>query len=219
MTESQTMLPHFPATACRVAVVDSGVDPESPFVGNILGGVEILRDGSQSDNYMDLMGHGTAVASAIHEKAPLAGILVVKIFHRGHTAAIDQYVAAIEWALDNCADVINISTGSTNPRHRDRLEPSIQRAVRAGSRIVSARLASGLPSFPGCMAGVVAVEADPQVPRDQVRFDDDIAIASPYPRPIPDLPPERSLSSVSFAVANVSGYLCAQLTSQAAANL
>jgi hypothetical protein len=140
----------------------------------------------------------------------------VKIFHRSLSASIDQFIAALEWALDNCADVINLSTGTTNPRHRELLEPSIQRAIRAGSRIVSTRVVSGLPSYPGCMSGVVGVEADSQVPREQVRFDDDNAIASPYPRPIPDMPPERGLSDVSFAVANVSGYLCAQLSNQAA---
>jgi hypothetical protein len=207
-----------PVTACRVAVIDSGVDLGHPFVGNILGGVEILRDGPQTDNYADWLGHGTAAAATIHEKAPAAGILVVKIFHRSVFATIDQFVAALEWALDNCADVINVSTGTTNPRHRELLEPSIQRAIRAGSRIVSARQASGVPSYPGCMSGVVGVEADPLLLRGQVRFDDDTAIASPYPRPIPDLPPERSLSGVSFAVANVSGYLCAQLSSQTAAH-
>jgi hypothetical protein len=206
----------FPVTACRVAVIDSGVDPGHPYVGNILGGVEILRDGSQTDNYADWLGHGTAVAATIHEKAPAAGILVVKIFHRSLSASIDQFIAALEWALDNCADVINLSTGTTNPKHRELLEPSIQRAIRAGSRIVSTRLTSGVSSYPGCMSGVVGVEADSLLSRGQVRFDEDNAIASPYPRPIPDLPPERSLSSVSFAVANVSGYLCAQLANQTA---
>lgn len=208
----------FPVTACRVAIVDSGVDIGHPFVGNVLGGVEILRDGSQTDNYADWLGHGTAVAATIHEKAPAAGILVVKIFHRSLSATIEQFVAALEWALDNCADVINLSTGTTNPRHRELLEPSIHRALRAGSRIVSTRLATGVPSYPGCMSGVVGVEADAQVARDQVRFDEDNVIASPHPRPIPGLPPERSLSGVSFAVANVSGYLCAQLSNHAAAH-
>jgi hypothetical protein len=205
-----------PVTACRVAVIDSGVDIGHPFVGNILGGVEILRDGSQTDNYADWLGHGTAVAATIHEKAPAAGILVVKIFHRSLSATIDQFAAALEWALDNCADVINLSIGTTDPRHRELLEPSIQRAIRAGSRIVSTRLASSLRSYPGCMSGVVGVEADPLLSRGQVRFDEDSAIASPCPRPIPGLPPERSLSGVSFAVANVSGYLCAQLSSHPA---
>jgi hypothetical protein len=31
--------------------------------------------------------------------------------------------------------------------------------------------------------------------------------ASPFPRPIPGVPPERNLAGVSFAVANVTGFL------------
>jgi hypothetical protein len=41
------------------------------------------------------------------------------------------------------------------------------------------------------------------------RLDDGTAVfaASPYPRPIPGVPRERNLSGVSFAVANVTGFI------------
>jgi hypothetical protein len=35
--------------------------------------------------------------------------------------------------------------------------------------------------------------------------------ASPYPRPIPGVPPERNLNGISFAVANATGALAAVL--------
>jgi subtilisin family serine protease len=196
--------------ACRVAILDSGINPQHSHVGNIVDGIEIRPDG-ESDDYSDFLGHGTAVAAAIHEKAPVAGLLIVKIFHRSLVATIDQLVAGIEWGLMHRADVINLSLGTSNPAHRELLEPVVRRALRAGCTIVSPRFIAGAPSYPGSISGVVAVEAHPLMPRDQVRFDDDIAIASPYPRPIPGVPPERNLSGVSFAAANVSGYLCAQL--------
>jgi subtilisin family serine protease len=194
---------------CRVAILDSGINAQHEHVGNIISGIEILPD-KQSDDYLDYLGHGTAVAGAIHEKAPTAGLLIVKIFHTTLTTTIHQLIVGLEWALDNRADVINLSLGTTNPDHRPRLEAVVQRALSAGCSIVSPRSIAGGPSYPGSIYGAVGVEANPAVPRDQVRFEDDVAIASPYPRPIPGLPPEQNFRGVSFAAANVSGYLCAQ---------
>lgn len=198
--------------ACRIAILDSGINPNHPHVGNVAGGVEISAL-AQSENYLDRLGHGTAVAGAIHEKAPAAHILAVKIFDARLTATIDQLIAGIEWALLHQADVINLSLGTSNPKHQTKLEPVIAKAVQAGVRVVSALHLDGVPCFPGSLPGVLGVEADASVPRDEVRITGDCAIASPYPRPIPGLPPERNLSGISFAVANVSGYLCAQIIS------
>jgi hypothetical protein len=197
---------------CRIAILDSGVNSNHPHVGNVAGGVEISALG-QSDDYMDRLGHGTAVAGAIREKAPTAQILAVKIFDTRLAATIDQLVAGIEWALRHDAQVINLSLGTANPRHRAKLEVAIEKATHVGVRVVSALHVDGVPCFPGSLPGVLGVEADGSVPREEVRIIGDRAIASPYPRPIPGLPPERNLSGISFAVANVSGYLCAQITS------
>jgi hypothetical protein len=65
------------------------------------------------------------------------------------------------------------------------------------------------------MAGVIGVRADAPLPRHRVWFDGDCAVAAPYPRPIPGVPPDRNLSGISFAVANVSGFLCAGLLAAA----
>ena len=197
---------------CRVAVIDSGVHVSHPHIGNVIGGINLREDGEPGD-FTDRIGHGTAVAAAIHEKAPAAGLLIVKVFERSLAASIKQLIEGMDWALDNGADVINLSLGTANPKHRERLEPLISRALKNNARIVSARQMTGEASFPGCMEGVLGVDPDPAVPRNEVHFRGDYAIASPYPRPIPGVPQERNLSGVSFAVANVSGYICAQILS------
>lgn len=175
-----------------------------------MGGIEIRPEGL-FDNTIDLLGHGTAVTAAIQEKAPTADIFVVRIFHRELSSTIVQLTAGIQWALDQRVDFISLSLGTANASHRERLEPLVERAAVQGCRIVSARHVGGVPAYPGCMATVLGVESDPHVARDKVVFRDDIAIASPYPRPIPGLPPERNLSGISFAVANVTGYLAASV--------
>ena len=78
--------------------------------------------------------------------------------------------------------------------------------------MISARQSNGVDWFPGSLTGVAGVIADDALERDEIeveprdgtcrRFD-----ASPYPRPIPNVPRERNLSGVSFAVANVTGFL------------
>jgi subtilisin family serine protease len=200
--------------ACRIAILDSGINSNHPHVGNVAGGVEISASG-QFDDYLDCLGHGTAVAGVIHEKAPAARILAVKIFDKQLAATVDQLVRGIEWALLHQARVINLSLGTSNPKHRAKLQLAIEKAIEAGVRVVSALQVDGVPCFPGSLPGVLGVEADASIPREEVRITGDRAIASPYPRPIPGLPRERNLSGISFAVANVSGYLCAKITSLA----
>ena len=64
----------------RVAVIDSGVNPTHPHVGGVAGGTAIAADGSSGDDYIDRLGHGTAVAAALRSavgRAAVAGALVV----------------------------------------------------------------------------------------------------------------------------------------------
>ncbi len=194
---------------CRVAILDSGVTPSHPHIGNVLDGIAITPQGTAVD-YTDWLGHGTAVAAAIHEKAPQAGLLIVKIFGRKLAATIDQLLMGLEWALDQHADFINLSLGTQNEIHRERFRPSIERCLRMGSRIISARTMNGVACFPGSLPGVIGVEPDPEISRDEIRYSDNLTFASPYPRPIPGVASERNLQGVSFAVANVTGYLCAE---------
>jgi hypothetical protein len=59
----------------------------------------------------------------------------------------------------------------------------------------------------------VGVDADVTCPRDRFRYRDGLFLASPFPRPIPGVPPERNLHGVSFAVANMTGLLARILES------
>ena len=63
------------------------------------GGIGIDEHGASHDDYVDRLGHGTAVAAAIREKAPDAEIFAVKVFDRELGATGEALVAACEWAL------------------------------------------------------------------------------------------------------------------------
>jgi hypothetical protein len=196
----------------RVAIVDSGIYAAHPHVGGVVGGIAFDDHGRTDDDLIDRIGHGTAVTAAIHEKAPDAELLVVKVFDRSLAATATALAAAIRWAADQRADFINLSLGTTNPAHATALADAVDAAARAGAAIVAAAPDASHDWLPGALAGVIAVEVDWTSARDvcHVTIDDRGATrvrASGYPRPIPGVPPERNLKGPSFAVANATGLL------------
>jgi type VII secretion-associated serine protease mycosin len=122
-----------------VAVVDSGVDADHPdLAGAVLPGrsyVDVDRDAEprllsfgadpgpvyeRAFGQADPVGHGTAVAGLIAARAdtrhpgvaPDAAILPIRVLddeNRYHDSAMVG--AAVQWAVDNGADVINLSLG------------------------------------------------------------------------------------------------------------
>jgi len=63
------------------------------------------------------------------------------------------------------------------------------------------------------------VAPDPECPRNVFRYRDGVFLASPYPRPIPGVPVTANLQGVSFAVANMTGFVARTLPSVPRAEL
>jgi subtilisin family serine protease len=199
-----------PPRPVRVAVIDSGVHATHPHVGGVCGGVGIDEDGATHDDYVDRLGHGTAVAAAILEKAPGTDIYALKVFDRELAATGKALVSACEFALTLRAHVVNLSLGTQNPEHEEALTAVVRRLRDAGTIVIAAGEQAGVRWLPGSIAGVWAVTLDWSVPRDSCwldRLDQDGASfrASGFPRPIPGVPPEKNVKGLSFAVANVTG--------------
>jgi subtilisin family serine protease len=195
----------------RVAVVDSGIHPGHPHVGGVGGGIGFTSPEGPDGDYLDRLGHGTAVAAAIREKSPDAELYAVKIFDRTLATSIDRLVAAIGWAIDSGIHIINLSLGTSRPEHRGALTQLVARAAAGGSLIVAAAEDDGVEWLPGALPGVIGVGLDWNCPRDEYRVEHrhgrPLFFASGYPRSIPGVPPSRNLNGVSFAVANMSGFL------------
>jgi len=203
----------------RVAVIDSGVHVGHPHVGGVAGGVGFDEDGRQHDDYVDRLGHGTAVAAAIKEKAPDAELFAVKVFDRRLGTRIDGLIKAVDWAAAAGMHVANLSLGTAKPEHESALRAAVDRAAARGLLIVSARDDDGVRWLPGSLAGVVPVQLDWRCPRDEYRVAgvDGVTVfrASGFPRPIPGVPPERNLNGISFAVANMTGFVAQALQTAA----
>jgi len=199
-----------------IAVIDSGAHPGHDHIiaSRLRPGVMVLPDGSVVEGdevWLDRLGHGTAVTAAIQEKAPDALCIPVRVFREALKTSAAGLVAAIRWSVARKVDVINLSLGSINAAHRDAFAAVVEEAASAGVVIVAAREANGAPCYPGSLAQVMGVDLDWDRPRAEygVRWHAGAPIfqASGYPRPIPGVPLQRNLYGVSFAVAQVSGFV------------
>ena len=195
----------------RVAVVDSGVHASHPHVQGVAGGVAIAADGSVTSDFVDRIGHGTAVTAAIREKAPDADVFCVRIFERTLSTNLQTLIAALKWAADARMRVVNLSLGTSKIEHRRALSATVAAATSRGVVVVAARDDGEVEWLPGILPGVVAVQVDWECPRDAfyaVKTENGIAFrASGFPRQIPGVAAERNLHGVSFAVANMAGFV------------
>lgn len=207
----------------RVAVIDSGVHSAHPHVGGVAGGISIRPDGSTDAGFVDRLGHGTAVAAAIREKAPDAELFAVKIFDRSLATDVPTLVRAIDQATGWGAALINLSLGTTASEHSADLERAVQRARRSGAFIVSAARDGEVAWLPGSLDDVLSVELDWSCDRSAYRvFSENgrsCVAASGYPREIPGVPRERNLKGISFAVANATGFAARALEAGACRTL
>ena len=199
-----------------VAVIDSGVNPDHPHVASVAGGVRIALSGDVEEDFVDRLGHGTAVFAAIQEKAPGADIFAVRVFEDRLRTSSRALVAAIDWAAANGIRVVNLSLGTLREEHAEALAGAVGRLADAGGVVVAAAEADGQRWWPGSLPSAVGVVVDADCLRGCVEVraaaDGDVVVAaSPYPRPIPGVPVEMNLSGISFAVANVAGVLARTL--------
>lgn len=198
-----------------VAVVDSGINPWHPHVRGVDGGIGFTADGSEVADHTDGLGHGTAVAAAVRERAPDAALSAVRVFADRLATSGTALTAAFRWCVENKMRIINLSLGTSNPAHRERLEQAVDQATRAGCLVISVAPHGHDLWLPGALSGVVSVRPDETLARHEIVLcehdEGSMFRASPVPRPMPGIPPQFNLSGPSFAVANLSGFLACLL--------
>lgn len=199
-----------------IAVIDSGVHPGHDHIAadRLAPGVMVLSDGAVVEDdrsWLDQLGHGTAVTAAIQEKASGAVCVPVRVFREALKTSASGLIAAMRWSIARKVDVINLSLGSANAAHRDAFAAVVEEAAAAGVVVVGAAEANGAPCYPGSLEWVIGVDVDWDCARTvygvRWRGDRPVLQASGYPRPIPGVPSRRNLYGVSFAVAQVSGFV------------
>ena len=146
-----------------VAVVDSGIDPGHPAVGEVARSVTIERVGEDFEvrencEPGDFVGHGTACAGIIRSFAPKAELVSIRVLGPNNRASGRAFIKALEWVAAERIDVVNLSLSSRS----DELFPIFHNIVDAayfrGCLLVSA--ASNTPgeaSYPSLFSSVISV--------------------------------------------------------------
>ncbi len=148
----------------RIAVIDTGVDPSHAALAPVRGGagLSLGTDGAVhvADDWRDATGHGTACAGLcsrdLHARLELLALRVVD--DRG-TSTVRLLEAAIPWAVERGARVINVSLGAPvwQEEARDRLRDVCAEAARRGALIIAAAGPDGTSALPAALEEVVSV--------------------------------------------------------------
>ncbi|MGQ5263412.1 type VII secretion-associated serine protease mycosin [Micromonospora sp. ZYX-F-536] len=156
-----------------VAVIDSGVSALHPLLKGQVAEGRDFNGLPANQGQCDLVGHGTMVAGIIAGRegtgvpysgiAPAARILPIRVLpdtkDTRDEALPGQIAAAIDWAVDNGADVINLSL-MTLPRPE--LAQAVENALAKGVVLVAAagnrqEQQENRPAYPAAYPGVIAV--------------------------------------------------------------
>lgn len=132
-------------TGIKIAVIDTGVDFNHPDLfgwgpdGKVIGGYNFVHE---DEPPIDTNGHGTQVAGVIAADgeikgiAPKAKILAYKVSENGEGVSSDLIIRAIEKAMEDDADIINISLGVNKTNAS--IDRAVNHALERGVFVVTA---------------------------------------------------------------------------------
>jgi len=196
----------------RIGIIDSGINSWHSHVGRVEGGIAFhLESGAKvtsSSDLKDELGHGTAIAGIIREKAPSASLYAVKIFHKSLSAPLSLLKTALEWAINEKMNIIHLSLGLKGSENEGALKDLCEKAFQQNIVIVAAARDCDDLIWPAAFETVIGVywlreaEVDSLVhhPEKKIEFG-----AYGWPRPLPGYPPNFNFSGSSFAAAHVTG--------------
>lgn len=210
----------------KIAVVDTGVDPNHPDLsGLVLSGFNTI-DGTE--NSADDHGHGTHVAGIAAAQTNNAEgvasvsfkstILPVKVLNKDGFGTYGDVAEGIVYAADSGARVLNLSLGGSSDS--ETLKRAVRYAQGKGSLLVAAAGNTGNDTsvYPAAYDGVLAVSASDQ--NDNLAgfssFGKNIFVASPGVSITSTVLEAKytSYNGTSMAAPHLSGLLALALTAQ-----
>ncbi|MBA4454369.1 MAG: S8 family serine peptidase, partial [Nitrosopumilaceae archaeon] len=154
----------------KIAVIDTGVDFNHPDLlgwgpdGKVVGGYNFIQEGELP---MDNNGHGTQVAGVIAADgqvkgiAPKSKILAYKVSEDGDAVSSDLIIKAIEKAVEDGANIINISLGvnKTNVEIDEAVTKALEKEIFVVTAAGNDGPGTGTIGSPGKNFGSVTVGA------------------------------------------------------------
>ena len=152
-----------------VAVLDTGVATGGSETPALVAGHDFV---DSDDDPTDLHGHGTHVAGTIAQRtndgvgvagvAPGAQVMPVRVLGADGSGSTSDVISGIVWAVQNGADILNLSLGSANASAAELL--AVEWAVEQGALVVAASGNDGAAavSYPAAYDVALAVGATDQ---------------------------------------------------------
>ncbi len=151
----------------KVAVIDSGIDPDHPAVGSVAGGTALDYDPAApggvrvtEGQHADLFGHGTACAGIIRRLAPDAELYSVRVLGRRLTGKGVVFAAGVRWAIEHGMQVVNLSLSTGKREYFALFHELADLAYFRGVMLVGAVNNVPVPSYPSQYASVFSVAAN-----------------------------------------------------------
>ncbi|NNE92456.1 MAG: S8 family serine peptidase [Verrucomicrobiales bacterium] len=150
----------------RIGILDSGVASDLPELeGSVKGNFDVVQNRGggivieEIPKGYDPIDHGTACAYIIHRNAPDAELYSVRVIGQTHSATTKKLLAAMEFAIDQNWDVLNLSLGNETPTTE--LCHLADRAYYQDTLIVAAKDNKRHKiGFPAAFSSVVSVDMD-----------------------------------------------------------
>jgi subtilisin family serine protease len=208
----------------HVAILDTGVDVTHPDLqGTVFRSVEVtpasqglvcrdLAVGQLSAASLDPVGHGTACAGIIHELAPQARLMSVRVIGASAAGTGEQFVRGLQWVLEQKQpriNAVNLSLGTIQDRFASQLRRLVDQAYYQGTVLVAAGNNMGVPSYPAVFASLIAVDndsfAEPMAFRFQTRGPMEVVARGIYVRAPKSGGGYQLWTGTSFACPHVTG--------------
>lgn len=143
--DKAAILDGFEGQGVKVGIIDTGIDYNHPDLlgygpsGKVVGGYDYVNP---NEKPLDTNGHGTEVAGIIAADGNFTGIVPkaklfsYKVSSTGEAVSSDYIVEAIQQAMQDGVNVVNISLGIN--KTNDQIDNAIDKAVKKGIVIVVA---------------------------------------------------------------------------------
>ncbi|MFF3958001.1 S8 family serine peptidase [Streptomyces sp. NPDC001890] len=133
----------YDGTGTKVAILDTGVDPDHP---DVAGRVKKAQNFTDDPDAVDHHGHGTHVASTIAGSgaasggrlkgvAPGADLYIGKVLNTAGSGSESGVIAGMEWAAAQDADVISMSLGGAASDGTDPISQAVNQLTESSGSL------------------------------------------------------------------------------------
>ena len=164
--DARHAIAHGDGRGVRIAVLDTGIEINHPALADlrVTDDIVIIEDDgqliAQAGGGIDVFGHGTAVASIIHQIAPAAEICSLRVLDIGNSARSETICEGARIAINRNCHILNCSFGARLRQHVLMFKDWVDRAYLDGRHVIAASNNEDYhrQEWPGDFSSVITVK-------------------------------------------------------------